>query len=315
MNTTPVIDPKRLEAILQLPLGSGSHKNFDDGMCVMEAVAYVAGEPFSDHPKCASPVLSAFLRQFNDRLPNDKLRTELLGPLVPKLVGSKASPAVEEKRRWFIVNWLVHDFTPKWFELANKGAQARKMRELPEITPENRYEVAEQIRAIRLEAFGTDSPYWAWRNKFYQQVYDAAYAAALKVFQAKGSATAADDAAATAADDAATTAATAADDAATATATAATAADDAATAAADAADDAATAAADAADAAATAAQKKIPTYGTNAYWAWREKIRKEVYEATYERIYKRFDEALGGAIERSRKDAIAMIEKALEIRD
>ena len=86
----PVIDPKRLEAILNLPLKSGGHKNFKDGMCVMEAVAFVAGEPWSDSPECASPVIAAFLRQYNDRLPNDAVRTELLGPLVEKLVGSKA---------------------------------------------------------------------------------------------------------------------------------------------------------------------------------------------------------------------------------
>ena len=39
-----------------LVLQKGAHRSAAEGMCIMEAVAYVAGEPFSDHPSCASPV-------------------------------------------------------------------------------------------------------------------------------------------------------------------------------------------------------------------------------------------------------------------
>lgn len=46
-------------------LAEGSHKSIDDGACLMEAVAYVAGEKFSDHPECASKVLGAFGRSLN----------------------------------------------------------------------------------------------------------------------------------------------------------------------------------------------------------------------------------------------------------
>ena len=38
-------------------LSSGGHGGIDEGMCVMEAVAYVAGEPWSDAPACACPVI------------------------------------------------------------------------------------------------------------------------------------------------------------------------------------------------------------------------------------------------------------------
>jgi hypothetical protein len=38
-----------------LVLLSGKHKE-NQGMCVMEAVAYVAGEPWSDNPACACPM-------------------------------------------------------------------------------------------------------------------------------------------------------------------------------------------------------------------------------------------------------------------
>ena len=39
----------------------GSHKSGNE-MCAMEAVAFVAGEAWSDHPACASEVIGSFLR-------------------------------------------------------------------------------------------------------------------------------------------------------------------------------------------------------------------------------------------------------------
>ena len=55
--------------------------------CVMEAVAYVAGEEWSDHPECASTVISAFLRSWNDSLSDED--RQMLKPLIPKLVGTR----------------------------------------------------------------------------------------------------------------------------------------------------------------------------------------------------------------------------------
>ena len=50
-------------------LAVGAHASPDDGMCLLEAVAYVVGEPFSDHPECVSTVIAAFGRSWNDCLP------------------------------------------------------------------------------------------------------------------------------------------------------------------------------------------------------------------------------------------------------
>jgi len=48
-------------------LGQGSRGR---DMCVMEAISYIAGEPRSDEPACACPVISAFLRRHQFRLIN-----------------------------------------------------------------------------------------------------------------------------------------------------------------------------------------------------------------------------------------------------
>ncbi len=65
---------ERLARFDTLPLLHGSHSP-DSKFCVMEAVAYVAGEPWSDSPECVSPVIAAFLRSWNDSMP-DAERTQ-----------------------------------------------------------------------------------------------------------------------------------------------------------------------------------------------------------------------------------------------
>ena len=110
-----------MTAIRELPTGlvlkHGGHKPTDHEFCVMEAVAYVAGEEWSDSPQCACPVISAFLRQWNDDLPDDESRTRLLTPLIPLLVGTKSTKEVELVRVMLCIDWVVREFTPTWLEL------------------------------------------------------------------------------------------------------------------------------------------------------------------------------------------------------
>ena len=98
------------------PLSEGEHASLDTGACVMEAVAYVAGENWTDHPTCACPVLGAFLRTWNDDLPEAD-RDRLLRPLVRRLVGSRSTPEVEARRSWLAMDWLVRTNAPTWLRL------------------------------------------------------------------------------------------------------------------------------------------------------------------------------------------------------
>lgn len=61
--TTVTIDPTRLARIAEISLSSGSHEppNGEFQACVMEAVAYVAGEMWADRPACACPVITVDL--------------------------------------------------------------------------------------------------------------------------------------------------------------------------------------------------------------------------------------------------------------
>lgn len=108
-------------ALADLILKNGGHSDRSNGLCLMEVVAWVAGEPHSDQPRCVSPVLGAFGRSFNDGLNDDQRRTEMLRPFVPRLVGTAASAAIEERRAFMAMDWLIRVHTPAWLELREVG--------------------------------------------------------------------------------------------------------------------------------------------------------------------------------------------------
>ena len=55
-----------------LTLAEGAHETRGDGVCLMEAVAWFAGQEHTDHPPCVSPVLAGFGRLWNDGLPDGR---------------------------------------------------------------------------------------------------------------------------------------------------------------------------------------------------------------------------------------------------
>ena len=122
---------ERWEKIQTLSLKHGSHQP-DSQFCVMEAVAFVAGEPWSDHPQCACPIISSFLRNWNDRLPSDAERDRLLKHFVPRLVGT-LNPKLEVKRVIMIGDWTVRTVVPELLRLMKKDEDADKLAALPEI--------------------------------------------------------------------------------------------------------------------------------------------------------------------------------------
>lgn len=76
----------RLEALEKIKLSTGSHASIENGACIMEMVSYLANEPWSDHPKCACPILTGYAIRLNDR--SDDETREKLKAIAPKLVGT-----------------------------------------------------------------------------------------------------------------------------------------------------------------------------------------------------------------------------------
>jgi hypothetical protein len=102
-----------------IKLACGSHSRREHGVCLMEAVAWFAGEEHSDHPKCVDTVLAAYGRALNDLL--SRKERQILKPLIPKLVGTAGSHALMQRRAYLIIDRYVRSSVPAFLrELPNK---------------------------------------------------------------------------------------------------------------------------------------------------------------------------------------------------
>jgi hypothetical protein len=128
-------------------LAHGGHSTPAQGMCAAELVSYVVREPFSDHPKCTSPVVSAFLRSLNDRLDDEK--RQLLLPFLVEcdddgrpvldedgwmrpgpVVGTNTGEEDDLTRGWMCVDWLIHEYAPAMFRFAGWTAEAEQFEQM-----------------------------------------------------------------------------------------------------------------------------------------------------------------------------------------
>jgi hypothetical protein len=84
-------------------LSQGKHRDPDHGACVMELASMLAGEPFSDRPRCVDPVIAGFLRTYNDGI-DDHRRQDLI-PLASEVVGTRAVSGVQAERARMCMRW------------------------------------------------------------------------------------------------------------------------------------------------------------------------------------------------------------------
>ena len=174
-NAQSTINTERLAQVKTLKSG-GRQPNDDAQFCVMEAVAYVAGEPWSDHPACTCPVITAFMVSWNDGLPNDDDRARLLLPLIPALVGTRGSKALETRRADMAADWYIRVQTPAWLRLAGLTTQAETLEAFPEITDFAKAPALKPtLDAIRKDA---DAARAAARDAAWDAAWDAAESAA-----------------------------------------------------------------------------------------------------------------------------------------
>ena len=176
--------PERTALLDTVTFAHGSHQPTDGEMCVMEAVAYITGEPWSDHPQCVSPVIAAFLRNWNDNL-LEPPRTSLLRPLMPLVIGTRTTEADEQTRAWMATDWLVRVQAPAWMELTpSLRDRAAELRALPPLTSS---EIAVAVQSVlskarsesaAARAAARDAAWAAARDAARAAAWDAAWAAA-----------------------------------------------------------------------------------------------------------------------------------------
>jgi hypothetical protein len=150
-------------------LAHGSHDSFAKGACAMEAVAYIAGEPHSDHPRCASPVLTSFCIRLNDRWKDDE--RQLLLAVIPKLVGTRGDKARHKRQAFAIVDGLIRDLVPSILDARKWDDLADKLRALAPVVD------AETSRAARTACIDVRDEARKRRSAYAAASDDAAYAA------------------------------------------------------------------------------------------------------------------------------------------
>ena len=146
-------------------------------------------EPAVPAGPCACPVIGSFLRTWNDNLPDDK-RTELLRPLVPRLVGTRGSRELERRRALMCADWVVRVYTPAWLRLAKLSVHADALESLPEITdmaqvPSIKPAIEAALRAAIAARDAAGSAVWdAAGSAAGSAVWDAAWHAAMDAARA-----------------------------------------------------------------------------------------------------------------------------------
>ncbi len=109
-------------------LRAGKHGKVEDGVCAMEAVAWLEGLPHSDAPECTCPVIAAFVRTINDRMLSEARQG--LVPYLPRLVGT-VSPEHELERATYLAWHGITVILPPLLQDVGLNGAADMLRTLP----------------------------------------------------------------------------------------------------------------------------------------------------------------------------------------
>jgi hypothetical protein len=127
-----IFDPKESvsrDAQLDLiRLQPGFHKSVAHGLCLLEATALLAGEPHSDHPKCACGVVTYYAIPINDY--STGKQRQRLRRFIPRLIGSR-SKSFRRSRAKYLVRQAVTVFLPIVYDGFGQRALAAELRALP----------------------------------------------------------------------------------------------------------------------------------------------------------------------------------------
>lgn len=83
-------------------ISSGKHRSPEQGACVMEYISMLAGEEFTDFPKCTHRSLAQLAQNANDHMP-DRERYRLV-PLINRLFGTGTD---DHKVHVEMITWLL----------------------------------------------------------------------------------------------------------------------------------------------------------------------------------------------------------------
>jgi hypothetical protein len=192
-----------------LTLRAGAGGDYENGLCVMEAVAWMASEGATDEPECACPILGAFAFRLNDSLTEEN--RQQLKPLILPLTGTRSKDHEKARAEYLVLavtNRIVSQvFEARWPNHAKALREAKTMYE----TADAANAAADAIARAKVDDYAskvlagfdataanaaTDTAYYLAADTAYYLAADTAYYLANAAYLAANAA----DAALTAAD-------------------------------------------------------------------------------------------------------------------
>lgn len=159
------------------------------GFSAMEAVAFAAGEAWSERPRCASPAISEWMVAWNDGL--DDISRQSLRRYIWRLVGSRGTRADERMRQWMAADWLLRWYAPGWLTAAGLRGHATRLTRLspvrceadvikawPVVRAASRAARAERDMAWRSAAAVVAAHDWGTAGAVWAAIADATWGAA-----------------------------------------------------------------------------------------------------------------------------------------
>ena len=117
----------------------------------MEAVAYVAGESWTDLTTSVSPVITELLQGLNDTM-SDADR-HVLRPLIPTLPGTVGDKGLEAARSWMAMDWHCRVWPSAWLRSSGCAREAAELEGVMPITDAATTHAAmEQLERARIAA-------------------------------------------------------------------------------------------------------------------------------------------------------------------
>lgn len=86
------------EELSVFELSAGKHDEPANGLCALEAVAWLDGQPHSDRPRGVCEALRDFVVMMNDTAPSNELRQKLV-PYLPRLIGTEDQRAFGKRMK------------------------------------------------------------------------------------------------------------------------------------------------------------------------------------------------------------------------
>lgn len=133
-------------------LSTGFHESREDGMNILECVAYISGAEHSSYPPSACPVISEVVRTVAERATEAERQT-LVQYILP-IACSAAADSVIYKRLFYCVDFVVRQLAPATLTYFGRVSDALALQNLPEIKDIDSAETARQaLRGLFINAF------------------------------------------------------------------------------------------------------------------------------------------------------------------